>query len=107
MILEGEPGGRISCIMRSESSSEVVAPGHPTSARHERLGLASKHRGYYLIYHIDEGLGIVSRKVPNRFNFVAVGKNVRDQRDPIFQSGRMVNQALPCRRAAVHENKSA
>ena len=39
------------------------------------------------------------------FGFFAVGEDVRDQGDPLVQSERMIDQALPCWSVAAREKR--
>ena len=59
--------------------------------------------GKYLIYHIDEGLSIITTKVLNRLCFVTVGKYVRDQGDLVVRTEGKFDSVLPRRNAAACE----
>lgn len=50
----------------------------------------------YLIYHVDEGLGIISTQMLNRLRFVTVGEEGRDLGDALVCGKRSADQTLPC-----------
>jgi len=59
-------------------------------------------RQTYLEHGIDEGLGVVPRKVSNHLNLVTVGEIFHDQRDALIRTG-VVDQLLPDWAFATHE----
>ena len=60
--------------------------------------------GRHLIYHVNEGLGIVSANVADNFGHIAEGKNVRDEGNMFFRTMRMVDQELQCWNAVSIES---
>ena len=59
--------------------------------------------GEYLIDHIDKGLGIVPKKMPNNLSLVAIGEDGRDQGDTLICGEGTNDQALPHRDSTGHE----
>jgi hypothetical protein len=66
-----------------------------------------QRRETHLIYHIDKGLGIVPREVPNDFDLIAVREDLRDQRDAFVSGEAVTDQPFPSWVLAVNKHKKA
>lgn len=59
--------------------------------------------GTYLGNYINEGLGIVSRELPDPLNLDVVREDRGDQRDAVVYGKGMTDQVLPSRVLAAYE----
>lgn len=57
--------------------------------------------GAYLVYEIDEGLGIVPEKTPNHLDLITVGEDGVDQEDTLVDGKGAIDQPFPGRRVTT------
>jgi len=106
VIAEPELGDRRFCIQRAETSCGSVVRGHSSPNRqgdrgrksetiHQSLGIDT-HLVY--VYHIDEGLGVIPRKVSGCLNPITVREDCSNQRDALARGEGISDQSFPDRR---------
>lgn len=59
--------------------------------------------GTYLVYHIDEGLGIFPTEMFNSLGLILLREYVRDQRDTFLRFESVGDQSFPGGRFPIHK----
>ena len=57
----------------------------------------------YLIYNVDESLGIIPREVSDHLNLITIREDCRDQRDALVCGEGVTDQLFPSWDFTVHE----